>query len=152
MSGKLYAFAAIVLVVLLAYVKYQNLQIELGQVRASLAASDQKLVAAQNNLATVRFERDAEAKARAVYLQQLRASQNEIETLGRDLADGRRELHIGAACTARLPKADDTGRVEATTAVLDARAERAYLRLRQRIDEVNAWAAMCHETIAAWGE
>lgn len=152
MSGKLYAFAAIVLVALLAYVKYQNLQIELGEVRASLTASDQKLVAAQNHLATVRFERDAEAKARAVYLQQLRASQNEIETLGRDLADGRRELHISAVCTDRLLKADDTGRVEAATAFLDAGAERAYLRLRQRIDEVTAWAAMCHATIAAWGE
>jgi prophage endopeptidase len=95
--------------------------------------------------------RAQESEARSDYLQKLQASDDEIETLRNDLADSRKRLSIRASCPG-VPKTESTGGTETASAVLDADAERTYLRLREQIAKTEAWAAMCHKTVLAWGE
>lgn len=92
--------------------------------------------------------RELEGAARTELLIQLKASEDEIETLRNDLADKRKRLSIGAICP-RVPEASSSGRVEAVTATLDARSERAYLRLRELIAQNEAWVSMCYKTVNA---
>ena len=92
--------------------------------------------------------RELEGAARTELLIQLKASEDEIETLRNDLADKRKRLSIGAICP-RVPEAGSGGRVEAVAATLDARSERAYLRLRELIAQNEAWVSMCYKTVNA---
>lgn len=92
--------------------------------------------------------REQEGAARTEMLKQLRVREDEIETLRNDVADKRKRLSIGAICP-RVPEASNGGRVEAVTATLDARSERAYLRLRQLIAENEAWVGMCFKAVNA---
>lgn len=92
--------------------------------------------------------RELEGAARTELLIQLKASEDEIETLRNDLADKRKRLSIGAICPG-VPEANNSGRVEAVAATLDARSERAYLRLRELIAQNEAWVSMCYKTVNA---
>ena len=92
--------------------------------------------------------RELEGAARTELLIQLKASEDEIEALRNDLADKRKRLSIGAICPG-VPEANNGGRVEAVAATLDARSERAYLRLRELIARNEAWVSMCYKTVNA---
>jgi prophage endopeptidase len=99
------------------------------------------------NAAALRKKEDV---ARAEYIKNLKAAENEIELLRDDLADKRKRLSIRASCSG-VPKADSAGGVEATTATLDPIAERAYLRHKERIADVEAWIGFCFKTVNACG-
>lgn len=84
---------------------------------------------------------------REAYINRIRAAENEIETLRDDLSDSRKRLQIGAVCPSGVPEAGGPGGDTGKAAKLDASSERAYIRLRKRIAEAEAWIDLCHATV-----
>ncbi len=73
----------------------------------------------------------------ARYTKELADAKAENDALERDVADGRRRLHVNATCPAVVRKATPTPGVDnASTATLTADAERDYWRLRDGIATV----------------
>lgn len=147
-SNKLIAVLVVVLVFVallsaLFVTRYQH-----ALIKDKLAGEIERSVGLDVKIKHVAALREQEGAARTELLKQLKVSKDEIETLRNDLADKRKRLSVGAICPG-VPEASGGGRVEAVAATLDARAERAYLHLRELIAENEAWVGMCFKLVNA---
>lgn len=144
---------------LLFYVQYQGarldaLQAQLQDAANRQAAAEVRAAVSEAEVDRLAEQRRQEAANRSEYLSQLQGARDEIAGLERDLRDSRYRLSVGAECSggAGVSGPGSAGGAEAPTAELSASARRAYLDLRERIAEVEAWVALCHSTVAGWSE
>ncbi|EOV0254092.1 lysis protein [Salmonella enterica] len=96
-----------------------------------------KLALAKATITDMQTRQRDVAALDARYTKELADAKAENDALERDVADGRRRLHVNATCPAVVRKATPTPGVDnASTATLTADAERDYWRLRDGIATV----------------
>lgn len=148
MVNKLIGYVVLVAVIILLIFVILFNQSQHALTKKSLAAEVVRSTGLQMQIANAAELRKKEDAARSEYINQLELSKNEIELLRTDLANSRKRLSIGASCSG-VSKTASAGGAKTATATLDAAAERAYLRLRGRIAEQEAWIGLCFKTVNA---